>query len=429
MPDDTGLTLPPTTARTFLVLQGLSTRFFTVLSNRLAAEGHKVYRVHFCGGDWLLARGSTAVSHIRFKDTPENLEHFYSTTLKEKAITDIILFGDCRPIHKTAIAVAKKHSIAVHVFEEGYTRPHWVTLEVGGTNDHSPLPRSAEVVLEKAAALTTEETLTDTATPIPNPMVARVFWDLAFHAGRLGGKPFYPHYKTHRPNDATDELIGWFGRFWRKLQHGDQNKALLAHYKKYHEQYFLVPLQLNSDFQIREHSNYPNVPTFIMEVIQSFAAHASKKSRLLFKMHPLDNGIIDYRFLITDLARQYKISKRVDYVEGGDLDMMLMNAKGAVMINSTVGFKALQLSIPIKVMGRAFYDMAGLSAQGPLDSFWENPEKPDPELVAAFIKLVRTESQLYGDFFTRKGMALVVESAVKKLLAQIPNTQESPKAL
>jgi capsular polysaccharide export protein len=33
----------------------------------------------------------------------------------------------------------------VHVFEEGYLRPHWVTYERGGANGHSPLmaiPRS-----------------------------------------------------------------------------------------------------------------------------------------------------------------------------------------------------------------------------------------------------------------------------------------------
>ncbi|WP_458339329.1 capsular polysaccharide export protein, LipB/KpsS family, partial [Bordetella pertussis] len=35
------------------------------------------------------------------------------------------------------VALARASGVRVHVFEEGYFRPHWVTLERGGVNAHS----------------------------------------------------------------------------------------------------------------------------------------------------------------------------------------------------------------------------------------------------------------------------------------------------
>ena len=50
-----------------------------------------------------------------------------------------MLYGDVRPIHAEAVARAKAAGIMVHVFEEGYLRPYWVTYERGGSNGHSRL--------------------------------------------------------------------------------------------------------------------------------------------------------------------------------------------------------------------------------------------------------------------------------------------------
>ena len=46
-----------------------------------------------------------------------------STIIAEKSITDIVLYGDTRPIHAEAIKLAKALDLRVHVFEKGYLRP------------------------------------------------------------------------------------------------------------------------------------------------------------------------------------------------------------------------------------------------------------------------------------------------------------------
>ena len=66
---------------------------------------------------------------------------FLGAFLHERGVTDVILFGDCRPYHRVAVDLARSRGIAVHVFEEGYFRPDWITLERDGTNGHSRLPR------------------------------------------------------------------------------------------------------------------------------------------------------------------------------------------------------------------------------------------------------------------------------------------------
>ncbi|HAV07943.1 MAG TPA: capsule biosynthesis protein CapA, partial [Rhodobacteraceae bacterium] len=66
-----------------------------------------------------------------------------------------------RPIHATAIRVAKARGLKVHVFEEGYLRPYWVTYERNGANGHSRLMGMS--VAEMTAAL--ERSDLDTVLP------------------------------------------------------------------------------------------------------------------------------------------------------------------------------------------------------------------------------------------------------------------------
>ena len=59
--------------------------------------------------------------------------------IAEKSITDIVLYGDTRPVHAEAIKLAKGLGSRVHVFEEGYLRPCWVNYERGGADGNSRL--------------------------------------------------------------------------------------------------------------------------------------------------------------------------------------------------------------------------------------------------------------------------------------------------
>jgi capsular polysaccharide export protein len=114
--------------RRFLFLQGLPTRFFHRLGAALTRRGHAVHKVNFNGGDRLFWRIPGAID---YRGTLETWPGVLTELLDTHDITDIVLFGDCRPLHRVAIRLAAHRAIAVHVFEEGYLRPSWITHELG----------------------------------------------------------------------------------------------------------------------------------------------------------------------------------------------------------------------------------------------------------------------------------------------------------
>ncbi len=399
----------------FLFLQGLASPFMSILGNKLNDAGANVHRVNFCGGDWWFGRGSNnTIGQTNFRGKHAALADTYKQLIKEHAVTTVVLFGDCRPIHKIAATVAAAEGVDILVFEEGYTRPGWITCELGGTNDKSSLPRTKETITKRAAQINPSNV---TNPLLPNPMPPRVKMDMQFHAANISSFWYFRHYQTHRPEKVSAELRGWISRFWRKRKFSTENEALIKLYETTKERFFLVPLQLTSDFQIREHSDYDGVPDFIGEVIASFAKNAKPQDRLLIKSHPLDNGMIDYRSLIGTSTAIHGIDDRVAYIEGGDLEVLLNATKGVILINSTVGFATLKKGKPMKVMGRALYDSAGLTHQGSLDSFWKKPTNPEDKIVQDFLKVVRHDTQIYGDFFTNVGMELAADAATARLMA------------
>ena len=130
--DQSGLRAPtaglgdpqPLATRNILLLQGLMGPLFRRLGQVLRRDGYAVHKVNFNGGDRLFWRLPNAIDYRgRLEDWPAALRQL----IADRAITDVLLFGDCRPIHMAAIAVCRELHIPVHVFEEGYIRPDWVT--------------------------------------------------------------------------------------------------------------------------------------------------------------------------------------------------------------------------------------------------------------------------------------------------------------
>ncbi|BDY16521.1 hypothetical protein Sulfitobl28_24910 [Sulfitobacter pontiacus] len=123
--------------RVFLFLQGPHGPFFNRLGKMLRLAGAQVWRVGFNAGDrafWFHPR-----SYIPFRGTADTWKDTFVALLADKGVTDIVLYGDTRPIHAQAVAEAKARGLTVHVFEEGYMRPYWVTYERGGSNGNSRL--------------------------------------------------------------------------------------------------------------------------------------------------------------------------------------------------------------------------------------------------------------------------------------------------
>jgi capsular polysaccharide export protein len=87
------------------------------------------------------------------EDSGRELPWFYQSLLDQHEFTDLALFCDTRAVHVPATTLARQRNVRVHVFEEGYLRPFWITVERGGVNAHSPLPRDPARYLEARKAL------------------------------------------------------------------------------------------------------------------------------------------------------------------------------------------------------------------------------------------------------------------------------------
>lgn len=409
--------LPP--RRTILFLQGLATPFFAELGAALVARGHSAHRLNFCGADHIFrGKDEDGVKQHRFTDRPGALADFYRDLVTRESIDTLLLFGDCRPIHREACAVAEELGLTVYVFDEGYIRPGNVTMEAGGSNGFSHMPGTTAGVSElyrNAPALDHAD-----HPPVGTDMRRRALMDIAGHGANMVMKRAFPHYRGHRPAPLSAEAKGWFLRILRTFKYKRADQRTTVRFELTDEPFFLVPLQLNSDYQIRMHSHYDGIMPFISEVISSFAANAGADQTLFFKNHPLDNGLIDYRSLIAGQVKALGLEGRVFFASGGDLDAMISRARGVVLINSTVGYATLRLGTPMKVMGKALYDMQGLTDQRPLDGFWQNPMPPQQRLANEFLTVVRTYTQIRGDFFSDAGIKLAISEAIKVIEGETP---------
>jgi capsular polysaccharide export protein len=386
----------------------MATGFLKKLGEALAARGHAVRRITFNAGDLLFwPRGEGA----HFRGGVHDFPRFLAPRLDDWAVSDIVLFGDCRPLHQAAIEMAKARNIVVHVIEEGYLRPNWVTVEPFGVNGHSGLPRDSEHYLREAKALP----VWTGGAPVGGSFRRRAIEDVAYNVAAVLGRPLYMGYRTHRPWHPFLEYAGWLKQLALKLPAERSAQRALTRLAGSGKPYYLHPLQLDCDSQIRHHSGFGRIKPALEHVIASFSRAAPRDAVLVVKEHPLDNGLKSWRRLCHRIAVEHGVDHRLVYVRGGDLNVLLTGSSGVVVVNSTVGFLALSCGVPVIALGEAIYDLDGMTFQGGLDDFWENGAPADPTLFDAFRRVVAARTQVNGGFFSEKALALAVEGAVERL--------------
>jgi capsular polysaccharide export protein len=396
--------------RGFLFLQGLASWFFDRLGRALLARGHRVHRVNFNGGDHAFWRLPGAVD---FCEREHEWPEFLGRLIVERSLSDIILFGDCRPLHRAAIRVAQSRGLRVCVVEEGYLRPDWITFEEGGVNGFSSLPRDPAWYREQARLLPPWRDHPEFGGSFRRRAIEDITYNIA---SKMGARRF-PHYATHRPYHQVIEYAGWIRRL--ALKRGADKEAAVAiqDLQKVPDPLFLFPLQLDCDYQMRVHSPFRGMHLAIEHVLNSFARHAADRARLVVKQHPLDNGVIDWRAITGHIAAELGLADRLVVIDGGNLDKLLARCRAVVTVNSTVGCQALARGVPVMALGEAIYDIAGLTHRGDPDEFWNAPEPPDPELFDAFRRVLVARSLIPGSFFSEAGLKSAVEAAVDRLEA------------
>ena len=391
--------------RAFLFLQGPPGPLFRVLGATLESKGHSVYRINLNGGDIRDWPEATANFRGRFSEWPV----FFDKFLREKGITDLVLFGDCRPYHVSAHGVAAIRDVRTHVLEEGYLRPHWMTLEPEGVNARSSLSRDKEWFKEQARLLPPEPPL-----PSITASFRRRARDSYWYYHRVvTGRLTFPHYRSHRPMPIISEGFGWLWKFFRERRERKRTDGVLQSLQG--KPLFLFPLQLSGDYQIRAHSPFPDMQSAASYVIESFAAHAPKEMHLLLKAHPLDSSFFNWAKFVRRHARRLEIEGRIHFVDGGDLDEMILRARGFVCVNSTSATQALAKDIPVCTIGEAIYDMAGLTHQGHVDDFWSNPTRPEPGLYRAFRRVLVDRCLVRGGLASESAVMTLVEGMAERL--------------
>ncbi|MBN3741367.1 MULTISPECIES: capsule biosynthesis protein [Burkholderia] len=394
--------------RSFLVLQGTASLFFYQLARALQDKGFAVHRVNFCGGD-LLYGGTGAV--LNYSGEVGNLPQWYDDVVRREGITDVVMFGDCRDIHREMLAVSAEHDLRVHVFEEGYVRPHWITLESHGVNGRSLLPRDPAWYLQQRSVTPPAEQWQATG----YNLYERAFHDIAYRFANAMCWPRFPKYRSHRPKNGFLEYSGLAVRMLLQRKHRREAERVTRELLDGVRPYYLFPLQLNSDAQIVVHSSFDGIRAAISHVLESFARYAPRDALLVIKNHPLDTGLIEYRNFSLKIARAAGMEDRIRFIDAGHLPTLLERARGVVVINSTVGLSALHHKRPLVALGSAIYNLSGLTWQGDLDDFWLGGMPPDMDLYHAFLDYVMHHTQINGDFYTRSGIAMAIAGAVARL--------------
>jgi len=413
-----------------MLLQGPVGPFFWRLARFLRERGCEVHKVNFNGGDTFFYP-SLRDEVFYFRDVARNWKLFIQTLLVSHQIEAIFLFGDCRFYHRVAIRVARRFGIRVYVFEEGYVRPDYFTLEAGGVNGFSKLPRDPAFF---------EQTAHSADVPPPQPNGPGTWWWMTAYAilyGLTGALTawFFPYYRHHRNYFEIPHWLGWVRSWIRKPIYAFRQRKLLALLTgPLSKQYFLVPLQVQKDAQVMVHGEYRRMEQFIQHVMHSFATEAPKHHHLVIKHHPQDRGFYNYAEMITELARDLGIASRVHYIHDLHLPTLLDHARGTVVVNSTVGLSSILHGTPVKTHGQVVYNLTGLTHQGSLASFWQQPEPINQELHIRFRRYLIAHTQINGSFYSWNGfrpgreLATIPARAPSQPVQAGPCDQQAPMA-
>jgi len=398
--------------RNFLFLQGPLSPLFYRLGSRLKAEGFAVYRINFNVGDWLHWHGENCFS---FRGGIEDWPDFIEKFIVDYSITDLVLHSDRRIYHRRAIEIAKRRDLYIAVTELGILRPGWLTIEVDGLGLQSHFPVDPEYLLQQAEILTEVEN----ARKFSYPYYQMAFWDVSYNLINYFLFWRYPRYQRHTPYNPIPEY------FYAALRLINEKKAA-KHAEKVIKKlivsqalYYVFPLQLNGDFQIRDYSPYKGMAEAIEVVLKSFSQHAPAQAHLLVKQHPLDPGLDKLEMVTLGLSEKLGIEDRVHYIDGGNLEGCYQYSQGAVMVNSSAALEAIDQGLSVKTLAPAIYDIPGMTFQGELDDFWVTGFRPRQEIVMAFVKVLKHSTQVPGALYGKAA----IESAANAMAGKVIQKQ------
>lgn len=410
------------TGQVFLFLQGPSSPLFVEIAKRLEAAGARCFRINLNPGDWMFWHGRRV---FNYRGSFEGWRPYIRRFIEAKAITDVVLLGEERPYHQVAIEEARRRGATINVVEMGYLRPDWVTLEREGMSSNSRFPADPQQIMEAAANLPEP----DWARRFSHSFLAEALYDLLYNLPNAFLWFLYPRYRRHALYHPLAEYVGWLRRLPTSGRRGREATATIDRLVESRAPLFVYPLQLQTDYQLRSHSPFRRQEEAIEQILRSFAECAEPEAHLVVKLHPLDNGLIDWEHYIASVCESLALSSRVHFIDGGNFEKLTAASRGVVTVNSTAAFSALRLGKPVKALGVAIYDVDGITDQKPLDLFWRDPAQPSPQLCQAFLKLLAASIQVRGNFYSHAGARSAAEQIAERLsrrTVNLPNAYIDP---
>jgi len=397
--------------RMFLFLQGPHGPFFSQLACALESYGHATNQIGFNQGDKIFWANKR--SFIPFTLPIDAWSGFLQREFREKQITDLVIYNDTRPFHKTAIQAAHARGINVHIFEEGYLRPYWITYERDGSNGNSKL-------MSLAQSAVVPDHLTRGPDPVHAPchwgdMREHIFYGAVYHWCILCANRQFPNFTSHREISIRKEFrlhlkqlvftpARIAARFWANL-------TLKFGTFPYH----LILMQLQHDSAFQNHSPFKTNASFLELTLRSFANNAPPHHHLVIKAHPLEDGRSEIAYHLRRLGTKFGINRRIHYLPGGKLAHVLDPALSVVTVNSTAGQQALWRGIPVKTLGQAIYNHDKFISKQSLDAFFAHPKAPNLQAYKAFRNFLLQTSQIPGGFYSKAGRQQAIAQLAKKM--------------
>lgn len=401
--------------RVFLFLQGPHGPFFRDLARQLEAAGAGTWRVGFNAGDaaYWTPRSRFIPFRAAVADWPEALD----TILRQRGVTDLVLYGDTRPVHASAVKAAQAQGLNLHVFEEGYLRPYWITYELGGANGHSRLMHLSIDDMRRCLDGQAYDP------PVPpahwGDIRQHMFYGAAYHWYVLAMNHSFPDFEPHRALSVSTEFHLHLRRMLLMPWHGLERRLATRRIRKGTFPFHLALLQLEHDSAFQDHSPFSTQSEFLTCVMEGFAQGAPAHHHLVFKAHPLEDGRTPLRADIHRLAKRNGIAERVHFLRGGKLAYLLDAARSATTVNSTAAQQALWRGLPVRAFGDAVYAKPQLVSNQPLATFFADPDLPDIRAYHTFRDFLLATSQRAGSFYAKTGR--------RQLLRNLPDLMLSAR--
>src|SRR5699024_3805066 len=111
---------------------------------------------------------------------------------------------------------------------------------------------------------------------------------------------------------------------------------------------------------------------------------------------------ISYQPIIDRYIKHYpQLKNRLFYIHDVPMPILLRHGKGMITLNSTSGLSALIHNMPVIALGRANYDILGITHQGSLEEFWNNPQQPNQLAFHAYHLYHLNKTQINGSFYNK----------------------------